>query len=973
MIKQYFDTLDNYTRTYGKKTLLLWQCGSFFEVYGYKDPTTNKLSGSQIGDFSRICDMSIATKKKCVNQKNIVMAGFSPIQRLDKYLPKLNNEGYTVAVWIQDEVTPQIRNELGIFSPGTYFNLNDNVASNNIMCIWIEKHGKTMLNKQPSIICGMAVINNLTGKSNVFEFTEVFFHNPTTFNEIERFYSIYSPNEVIMIHSGYDKIKEVIQFAYIDSPALHIISLDDEKDPRTKQAKNCEKQIYQQKLLETFYNTNDYDSFYESLQFKEYPIATQAFCYLLDFVHIHNASLVEKIAEPVFDNTNNTLLLANHSLKQLNILPNDSNKRLSSVVQFVNQCKTVMGRREFMYKLLHPTTDVEYLEKEYDIVDYTKKNYEKYEFIRKKFIHMKDLEKIYRKIVLNKLPPCELAQLFHDINLIQQIHEQIKDDVPLLSYVNINITPICAKITNFITSQINIERSSSLHSLETNIFLRGQYHELDVLEKSHIDKLDQLMAIKQYLSSIIQTKERKCTEAVKIHSTEKSGLSLIATKRRTKILKEKLTKGSLLIPFTLTYNNTKTSTPFDPSLLTFTKSIASNMRFSSPILRELYTGIEHTKTLLRVKLREIYKLFLSSLLTFHKEMESIIKYVTILDIITTKAYVSKKFNYCKPIIDNGRDKAFLNATKMRHVLIEQFQNNEIYVPNDISLGEKENGILLYGTNAVGKSCLIRSIGISIILAQSGMFVPCESFTYKPYTSIFTRILGNDNIFKGLSTFAVEMSELRTILRLSDENSLILGDELCSGTETNSAISIFVSGLIHLHNNKSSFIFATHFHEIVKMKEVMELDKCITKHMVVQYDKEQDLLIYDRKLKDGPGNSMYGLEVCKSLNLPQEFLERAYAIRNTNSIINNTTSRYNANKIRGDCEICNSKGEDIHHLQYQESANDDGFIDTFHKNNVANLINICKECHKHIHDYKLTYLKKKTSKGIKLVKQNNISR
>ena len=215
--------------------------------------------------------------------------------------------------------------------------------------------------------------------------------------------------------------------------------------------------------------------------------------------------------------------------------------------------------------------------------------------------------------------------------------------------------------------------------------------------------------------------------------------------------------------------------------------------------------------------------------------------------------------------------------------------------------------------------------------------------------------------------------LRTILRLSDENSLILGDELCSGTETNSAISIFVSGLIHLHNNKSSFIFATHFHEIVKMKEVMELDKCTTKHMVVQYDKEQDVLIYDRKLKDGPGDSMYGLEVCKSLNLPHEFLERAYAIRNTNSIINNTTSRYNANKIRGNCEICNNKGEDIHHLLYQESANDDGFIGTFHKDNVANLINICKECHKHIHDYKLKYLKKKTSKGMKLVKQNNISR
>jgi DNA mismatch repair protein MutS len=118
--------------------------------------------------------------------------------------------------------------------------------------------------------------------------------------------------------------------------------------------------------------------------------------------------------------------------------------------------------------------------------------------------------------------------------------------------------------------------------------------------------------------------------------------------------------------------------------------------------------------------------------------------------------------------------------------------------------DKEDGILLYGTNAVGQSSLIRSIGICIILAQAGMFVPCSEFTFNPYDKIFTRILGNDDIFKGLSTFAVEMSELRTILNCSNENSLILGDELCSGTENDSALSIFPAGLDHLHKKKKHF-------------------------------------------------------------------------------------------------------------------------------------------------------------------------
>ena len=149
------------------------------------------------------------------------------------------------------------------------------------------------------------------------------------------------------------------------------------------------------------------------------------------------------------------------------------------------------------------------------------------------------------------------------------------------------------------------------------------------------------------------------------------------------------------------------------------------------------------------------------------------------------------------------------------------RKNEIYVPNDVCLGKSDGdlGILLYGTNAVGKTSLIKALGISVIMAQSGMYVPCESFTYSPYKYIFTRIIGNDNIFKGLSTFGVEMSELRVILNNCDNNSLILGDELCSGTETDSALSIFNASIEVMSERKSNFMFATHFHELPHLKSM----------------------------------------------------------------------------------------------------------------------------------------------------------
>jgi DNA mismatch repair protein MutS len=261
------------------------------------------------------------------------------------------------------------------------------------------------------------------------------------------------------------------------------------------------------------------------------------------------------------------------------------------------------------------------------------------------------------------------------------------------------------------------------------------------------------------------------------------------------------------------------------------------------------------------------------------------------------------------------------------------------------------------------------------MAQAGLYVPCIEFNYMPYKYIFTRIIGNDNIFKGLSTFAVEMSELRIILRLADENSLILGDELCSGTETQSAISIFVAGIQKLYASKSSFIFATHLHEIIDYDEITSLNSVKQKHMAVVYDKVTDALVYDRKLKDGPGNSMYGLEVCKSLSLPQEFLDAAYEIRNKyhpegSSILSLKTSHYNSKKIIGLCEKCGKNpGKEVHHLQYQRDANDDGVIfnsdGIFHKNNLANLMTLCEACHDKIHKNDTKLKKVKTTKGIQV--------
>ena len=995
MIRNYFTAEAKYIKRYGENTIFLMQCGSFFEVYSVKG-RDGEFKSHQITTFSKVCDMTIARKKSTYNGRQIFMAGFSPVERLDRYVNKLNDAGYTVAVHIQDPTVPSIRTELGVFSPGTNFDIKSREITNNLVCIWLEKQGESLLNKAPRIICGMCSIDIFTGTADTFESTESYLRTPSTFDEVERFYSTYSPKEVVVIHNlPPAELEDAVQFIGIDCPMVHKVSLDDPDTGHQKEALNCEKQTYQKEILERFYDVNDYDSFYESLQFKGYPVATQAFCFLLDFIYGHNPNLVKSIKEPTFGNVTDRLVLANHSLQQLNIIGTGRRGRLSSVVEAMNRCKTPMGKRKTRQMILNPTANVDFLAREYAAVSHIKDGFETYKFVRDEFAQVADFERLYRKIILAKLTPGDMAQIHSNIKTILRVVKRLKKDAVVQEYVAIpTIAKACKRIKAYLDKKLNVKVASHIASVsfETNIFKRGQYPELDSLEKAYVESEDALAAAQRCLGHLVggdQKGQIRGHHTVKVHRTDKSGVSLILTVRRANKLKATLimlAHGGPLgeppaqpVPVTLEYASSYDGSPLslgqlDAERVRFSPASGSNRRIDSPIITQIYTNILRTKANLKEKLASVYAQFVASLREYAPEIDVLIRYVTCLDVLTTRAHLAIKYRYCRPVIDRAATKPFVAAEGLRHPLIEQLQQDELYVPNDIALGGdgSADGALLYGTNAVGKSSLIRALGVSVILAQAGFFVPCTSFSFKPYRAIFTRILGNDNIFKGLSTFAVEMSELRTILKRADESSLILGDELCSGTETTSAISIFCAGVIQLHARRSTFLFATHFHELTRMPCIRKLEGLRMLHMTVRYDRASDALVYDRKLQDGPGDSMYGLEVCKALALPDDFLQLAHDIRRRRvptkrCVLGAPTSRYNAKKVKGNCEECGALGVDTHHLQPQEEADVNGLIGHFHKNHVANLIVLCKACHARKTATKLKEKRVKTSRGKRIAK------
>ena len=272
-------------------------------------------------------------------------------------------------------------------------------------------------------------------------------------------------------------------------------------------------------------------------------------------------------------------------------------------------------------------------------------------------------------------------------------------------------------------------------------------------------------------------------------------------------------------------------------------------------------------------------------------------------------------------------------------------------------------------NASGKSSLMKAVGLTIIMAQAGMYVPANSFEYSPYEYIFTRISGADNIYRGWSSFTVEMMELRNILQRCNDKSLVLGDELCAGTESISALAIVTAGIDALIKKRATFVFATHLHDLGKIKSIMQASQdnhLRLAHMHVEVEKSSGKLIFDRELREGTGSSLYGLEVCYGLGLPTDFLKKAHEVRSEIEEISPLmqsvkTSHYNTGILIQECQVCKKeKATEVHHIKEQHTATDAGFIEHYHKNNAHNLVPLCETCHHlthfgmlKIHGYKTT--------------------
>jgi DNA mismatch repair protein MutS len=970
LLNEYLNDYDFFYKKYGEKTMVFIQVGSFFEAYSVPK------RGPNLSQLSCLLNVVCTRKDKSmdVGNNNPNMLGV-PVISIQRYIALLVNSDHTVV--LKEQVTPPpnvTRKVTNIYSSGTYI---ENVATNdtkNIVCVYLEEEKQK--NGEGLLCSGLSSIDLSTGKCNVYEALSTQSDKKIAIDETNRYVNSMNPTEII-IYVKDQKLEKHIEFLQLDNYNYSIKT-------------NIPKTYYdiqnQNNMLKKIYKTESMLSTIESIDLEALNYGRISFLLLLNFSHEHNEEIIKEISKPDQNMNSSHLVLGNNAIFQLNVVSDDQsqsrhNSKFNSLFDVVNNTSTPMGYRFLKDKLISPHTCSKHLGQTYNYVEEFMKNNIYLDF-EENLNNISDMERIYRKMLLLKLSPHELINLYYSLQETIKLHQKIvatkkfsKESFVPDKQTILNIEELIKSIEK--TFSVSEMKKYSLNNINDTFFLPGVHTDIDKiksqLQDSHDIMLELAKILNEYMADNGRDKNKKAKITVK--KSDKNKFHLNMSKNRGDILRENLKQVK-----TLTVKGTTINIEdliFDDSNKNNTKVTVANL-FGAK-MEDSDEEATHEE-LIKLTVKYYQETIGKYCLKYGNFIKRLVVFVSQVDFIKSNAKTAKKYNYTKPIIKE-RDASYVKCKQMRHPIIERIIDYE-YVPHDIHLGDELKGMLLYGVNSSGKSSIMKALGLVIIMAQAGMYVPAQEFEYVPYTALFTRITGNDNLFKGLSSFMVEMIELKAIMKRSGKNTLVIGDEICKGTENVSSNGIVAASIINLSKSNSCFIFATHLHEIATMQRIIDLPNVKSFHISVQHDKKNNCLVYDRQLKIGPGEPYYGIIVAKYIIEDDEFINLATDIKNElmatyNGLSSNKKSRYNSKIMMDECTLCKQPNKKLHisplethHIIQQKDFDKDGNCSAkphVRKNDTANLVVLCCDCHDKLHnnEYEINGYTM-TSKGKKLV-------
>lgn len=914
---------------YGPNTVVFYENGSFYELYGVDN---DKEKVGQPKRVSEILNIAITRKSKKIlenSRKNPLLVGV-PVAHSEKHIKTLISQGFTIVFVEQTTKPPNPQRGLTrVLSPTTYIADEYKSDNNYALSIYFE-----MVNINLGV--GMCAYDMTTGDGVFYQ--TVITEKEVVLEEVFRFMEAIDPKEIVInvenCNLSFGEIKDHLE---LYRHQYYIRNLK----------KDYYKIGYQNEILKKVFPRDSMLSPIEQLNLEFQPLSTLSIMLCLDFIFDHDERILRSLNPPREWEEKKHLILNNNTLYQLNIVCDGNQGNAKSLLDIINGTKTIMGKRALKNWMLNPVVDEKVLEKKYEILwrVMERQLWKKYD---RELSLVIDLERFFRKMSIGYLLPHELSAFEPSLDAIKNIIEMSRQDFEESDNNFMDILNISDDERDqfmifyekyFSTFDLNLMATFGLNDINQSFFKVGVRPELDeIQERIGVERKFFENEAKRYSGMI------DVPDAVKMDHNERDGYFLKTTAKRGSLLEKKIGKDSI-------------------------KNTGMNIcRVVSKALDDSDKRLRKAEVDIRDRVRDSFIEWCETEYKDNQEIFSIIiKFISSLDMVVNQGKICKENNYHRPVIVNKGGNSYFSARGLRHPIIEQINQDTLYIPNDIDIDG--TGILLYGLNGGGKSSLLKAVGLATVMAQMGMYVPADELIFYPFKTLYTRIMGSDNIFRGLSSFALEMTELRTILQYANGRSLILGDEICRGTEIHSALSIVSSAVVVLCKKNTNFLFATHLHKLHEIDVVKECKNL--RHFYIDLTMENDRLIFGRKIYEGIGRKLYGLEVAEHIVENDEFLALANKVRRQllngeeTEIISTKKSTYNQDVYVNECEICKEDGIEkkvndileekvinrqleVHHINSQKFADCDGSIDYFNKNHKGNLVVLCHEHHSKVH-------------------------
>jgi DNA mismatch repair protein MutS len=652
-----------------------------------------------------------------------------------------------------------------------------------------------------------------------------------------------STGELIWIDLLYSK--QNIESVLSSFDPSEILLLENEKDlkfptlPVQFLSKGLSNSKYSEEIIKEFFDVSSLHSL--GLESKDVCICSLA----MMLKHIRDTQLMEPvhIRKPKRRNITGNMVLDRATIRNLELVrgsfKDDIQGSLFSVIDFTS---TQMGRRLLYSWILNPLIQKKDIDRRLNTVETFLNRKDVLDRTKEFLSDVNDIERIVGKIGLGRVNGRDLKALQTSLEAICLLNE-IFSSVPTLK----NIFKEYLSMLNKVKEEIE----ECIIELPPTTILEG-----GIIKSSYNEKVKELRDLTGDSKSWIRDFEEKEKESTKISSL-KIGFNKV---------------------FGYYIEVTKTHQDKVPERYIRKQTLVNSERYITQDLKEKEEIILNAQEKLDELEYELFNEFRESLMQYISPLQELSNIVAEVDILSGFAQLSLERDYVKPkIYEMGEKMGVIKIEGGRHPIVEVLSEEE-FISNDTHLDFGNNLLsILTGPNMSGKSTYIRQVATLVLLSQIGCFVPAESMQVSLVDRIFTRVGASDDLSKGRSTFMVEMDEAANIVNNATKYSLIVLDEVGRGTSTYDGVSIAWALAEFLANEvKARTLFATHYHELVKLSEKIP-NRVRNYNILVEEDLAEGTVIFLRKIVEGGTDRSYGIYVAKMAGLPDKVIKRANEI------------------------------------------------------------------------------------------------